>query len=90
MAKIPPRTTKKRPEPADPVQITCEGYGEGPEAPRPELHVAKGSELTLDHIILMYKRLTGRDPTPEEIEVSRAQLEAARRRTPPTGKETDQ
>jgi hypothetical protein len=42
------------------------------------LHLA-GSENglpTLDDLVAMAKALTGRDPTPEEIEVSRALLEA--------------
>jgi hypothetical protein len=50
----------------------------------PELHVAKNPDH--EKLIALYRRLTGREPTPEEIERSRKILEGKT----PTTEETDQ
>ena len=43
---------------------------------QPTLHLMHGSKaLSLEHILRLYKKLTGRDPTPEEIEEVKRKLE---------------
>jgi hypothetical protein len=43
---------------------------------QPTLHLMHGSKaLSLEHLLSLYKRLTGRDPTPEDIEKVKRKLE---------------
>ena len=43
---------------------------------KPTLHLMQGKKtLTLEHITALYKKLTGRDPTPEDLEKSKRLLE---------------
>lgn len=43
---------------------------------QPTLHLMHGSKaLSLEHFLSLYKRLTGRDPTPEDIEKVKRKLE---------------
>ena len=42
---------------------------------KPTLHLMRGSKtLSIDDIVRLFKKLTGRDPTPEDIEASRRRL----------------
>jgi hypothetical protein len=48
------------------------------------LHLMHGSKtLSLDHLLSFYRKLTGRDPTPDEIEEAKRKLEE-RQRVPET------
>jgi len=42
---------------------------------KPTLHLLHPDEVTLDNIIQMFRKLTGREPTPEEVEEARAEWE---------------
>jgi hypothetical protein len=47
---------------------------------QPTLQLRHGSKtLSLEHLLSFYKMLTGRDPTPEEIEAKRKLEERQRR-----------
>jgi hypothetical protein len=49
---------------------------------QPTLHLLPGSKaLSLEHLLTFYKKLTGRDPTPEEIEEAKRKLEERQRRS---------
>jgi hypothetical protein len=49
---------------------------------QPTLHLMPGSKtLSLDHLLGFYKKLTGRDPTPDEIEEAKRKLEERQRRS---------
>ncbi|MGH7331608.1 MAG: hypothetical protein ACREKS_02440 [Candidatus Rokuibacteriota bacterium] len=39
----------------------------------PEFHLTRRTDLEV--ILVLYRKLTGREPTPEEIEAARADLE---------------
>ena len=44
---------------------------------QPTLHLLHGSKTrSLEHLLKFYKIVTGREPTPEEIEAAKCQLEA--------------
>ena len=43
---------------------------------QPTLHLMHGSKtLSPEHLLSLYKKLTGRDPTPEDIEKVKRKLE---------------
>jgi hypothetical protein len=43
---------------------------------QPTLHLMQGKKaLSLEHITALYKKLTGREPTPEDLERSKRLLE---------------
>ena len=42
------------------------------EPRKPELHLADPRGLTFEKLLEMFRRLTGREPTPEEVERVRA------------------
>ena len=44
---------------------------------KPTLHLLHAGELTFDAVIEMFKRLTGRDLMPEEVEEARIEWEKA-------------
>lgn len=47
---------------------------------QPTLYLLHGSKTrSLEHLLSFYKKLTGRDPTPEEIEQARRKLEEHRK-----------
>jgi pyruvate/2-oxoacid:ferredoxin oxidoreductase alpha subunit len=48
---------------------------------QPTLHLMQGSKaLSLEHLLSFYKKLTGRDPTPGEIEEVKRKLEERKAR----------
>ena len=56
--------------------------------PKPRLAVVKGQTLGVEDIVAMFKHLTGKQPSPEEVEQIRAKPEggrAAGEGTPPAG-----
>src|SRR5262249_7931848 len=46
---------------------------------KPTLHLPPPDEITNDNIMEMFRALTGRDPTPEEVEEARAEWAVSRR-----------
>jgi hypothetical protein len=47
---------------------------------QPTLHLMHGSKtLSLEHLLSFYKKLTGRDPTPEQIDEAKRMLEERQR-----------
>ena len=44
---------------------------------KPELHLLRPNEITFENVMEMFRRLTGRDPTPEEVEEARREWEKA-------------
>jgi hypothetical protein len=45
---------------------------------KPTLTIAPGRGLTVEELVELFKRLTGRTPSPEEVEEARAKLEGGR------------
>jgi hypothetical protein len=45
--------------------------------PKPRLVLLSGREITAENVAKMYKALTGRDASPEELEEGRKMLEKA-------------
>lgn len=43
---------------------------------KPELHLADAKQMTLDDVLNLFRRVTGREPTPEEIEDARREWES--------------
>jgi hypothetical protein len=43
---------------------------------KPTLHLLHPQEITFENIMEMFRKLTGREPTPEEVEEARAEWEA--------------
>ena len=49
---------------------------------QPTLHLLHGSKArSLEHLLSFYKKLTGRDPTPEDIEKVKRKLQERQRRS---------
>lgn len=49
---------------------------------QPTLHLLHGSKTrSLEHLLRFYKNVTGREPTPQEIEAAKRQLEALEKRS---------
>jgi hypothetical protein len=52
--------------------------------PKPSLVLLPGHDITLEDIIDFYRHLTGREPTPKEVEQGRREWEADGPSPPPT------
>jgi hypothetical protein len=46
---------------------------------KPELVLIEGKDITFEDITGMFRRLTGREPTPEEVEEARQRWAAKRK-----------
>jgi hypothetical protein len=44
---------------------------------QPELHVLNPRTATLEDVLNLFRKLTGREPTPEEVEEARAEWDQA-------------
>jgi hypothetical protein len=46
------------------------------ESNKPELHLLHPDEITFENLLEMFRDLTGREPTPEEVEEARAEWDS--------------
>jgi hypothetical protein len=53
------------------------------EPTKPELFLLRGSTITVDQIMNLFRRLTGREPTPEDMTKAKAKLDQLARQAPP-------
>jgi hypothetical protein len=53
------------------------------EPTKPERFLLRGSTITVDQLMKLYRRLTGREPTPEDMARAKAKLDRFSRQAPP-------
>jgi hypothetical protein len=53
------------------------------ESTKPELFLLRGNPITLEQLTALFRELTGREPTPEDMARAKALLDQLPRQPPP-------